>query len=29
MKEKMDTEMGRQIYSERMGIVEPVFANIA
>jgi len=28
MKEKMDTEKGRQIYSERMGIVEPVFANI-
>jgi hypothetical protein len=26
--EKMDTEKARQIYSERMGIVEPVFANI-
>jgi transposase len=28
MIEKMDTEEGRQIYSMRMGIVEPVFANI-
>ncbi|MFW9952102.1 MAG: transposase, partial [Candidatus Thorarchaeota archaeon] len=25
MVEKMDTEEGRQIYSMRMGIVEPVF----
>ena len=28
MVEKMDTKEGRQIYSMRMGIVEPVFANI-
>lgn len=28
MIEKMDTEEGRQMYSMRMGIVEPVFANI-
>ena len=28
MIEKIDTEEGRQIYSMRMGIVEPVFANI-
>ncbi len=24
----IDTEKGRDIYSQRMGIVEPVFANI-
>lgn len=28
MKEKIDTTKGRFIYSRRMGIVEPVFANI-
>ena len=28
MKEKIDTEEGREIYSRRMGIVEPVFGNI-
>jgi hypothetical protein len=28
MKEKIDTPEGRKIYSRRMGIVEPVFANI-
>ena len=28
MKSKIDTEKGREIYSRRMGIVEPVFANI-
>ena len=28
MKQKIDTEAGRDIYSKRMGIVEPVFANI-
>jgi len=28
MVKKIDTEEGRQIYSERMKIVEPVFANI-
>lgn len=28
MKAKIDTEEGRDIYSKRMGIVEPVFANI-
>jgi transposase len=28
MVEKMDTDEGREIYSMRMGIVEPVFANI-
>ncbi len=28
MIKKIDTEEGRQIYSERMKIVEPVFANI-
>ncbi len=26
--EKKDTEKGRDIYSQRMGIVETVFANI-
>ena len=28
MKDKIDTSRGRDIYSRRMGIVEPVFANI-
>jgi len=28
MKEKIDSPHGREIYSRRMGIVEPVFANI-
>ncbi len=29
MKEKIDTAEGRKIYSRRLGIVEPVFANMA
>lgn len=29
MKEKIDTLEGRKLYSRRLGIVEPVFANIA
>jgi len=28
MKQKIDTEKGRSIYSKRLGIVEPVFGNI-
>ena len=28
MIKKIDTEKGRDIYAQRMGIVEPVFANI-
>jgi hypothetical protein len=28
MAEKIDTEKGRQIYHQRIAIVEPVFANI-
>ena len=28
MAEKIDTEEGRDMYARRMGIVEPVFANI-
>ncbi len=28
MKEKIDTVTGRNIYSRRMGIIEPVFGNI-
>jgi len=28
MIKKIDTEEGREIYSERMKIVEPVFANL-
>ena len=28
MREKIDTEEGRRIYGKRLGIVEPVFANI-
>ena len=28
MKKKNDSAIGRYIYSKRMGIVEPVFANI-
>lgn len=29
MKTKIDTPEGRALYSRRLGIVEPVFANIA
>ena len=29
MRAKIDTAEGRQIYSRRLGIVEPVFANLA
>ena len=29
MKAKIDSDAGRQIYSQRLGIVEPVFGNIA
>lgn len=28
MKQKIDTEQGRELYSRRMGIIEPVFADI-
>ena len=28
MKAKIDTEQGKRIYARRLGIVEPVFANI-
>ena len=28
MKEKIDSAIGRHIYSQRLGIVEPVFGNI-
>ena len=28
MMEKIDSDIGRDIYSQRMGIVEPVFANV-
>ena len=28
MRERIDTERGRRMYAGRMGIVEPVFANI-
>jgi len=28
MQAKIDTEQGKQIYARRLGIVEPVFANI-
>ena len=28
MIEKMDMERGREVYSHRMGVVEPVFANL-
>ncbi len=28
MKQKIDTNDGKQIYSKRIGIIEPVFANI-
>jgi hypothetical protein len=28
MKEKIDTEHGRAIYSKRIGTVEPVFAHL-
>ena len=27
MRQKFDTPLGREIYSRRMGTVEPVFAN--
>jgi hypothetical protein len=29
MREKIDTARGRQLYSRRLGIVEPVFGNVA
>jgi hypothetical protein len=28
MKQKIDSAMGRHIYSQRLGTVEPVFGNI-
>ena len=28
MKARIDTEQGKKIYARRLGIVEPVFANI-
>jgi hypothetical protein len=28
MKAKIDTPKGKQVYARRLGIVEPVFANI-
>jgi hypothetical protein len=28
MQQKVDTEEGKEIYSKRLGIIEPVFANI-
>ena len=28
MKQKIDTDVGKEIYSKRLGIIEPVFANI-
>ena len=28
MRRKFDTPLGREIYSRRMGTVEPVFANL-
>ncbi|WP_232846588.1 transposase, partial [Amphritea pacifica] len=28
MKEKIDSPMGRHIYSQRLGTVEPVFGNL-
>ena len=28
MKTRIDSEQGRQVYARRLGIVEPVFANI-
>jgi hypothetical protein len=28
MKAKIDSEQGKNIYARRLGIVEPVFANI-
>ncbi len=28
MKAKIDSELGKRIYARRLGIVEPVFANI-
>jgi hypothetical protein len=28
MKKKIDTRQGRSRYSQRLGIVEPIFANI-
>ena len=29
MKQRVDSPHGRQVYSQRMSVVEPVFANIA
>ena len=29
MREKIDTPRGRDLYSRRLGIVEPVFGNVA
>ncbi len=29
MKERIDSQQGKQIYSHRMSVVEPVFANMA
>ena len=28
MQEKIDTDQGRRIYEQRLGMIEPVFANI-
>ncbi|EXJ12528.1 hypothetical protein D791_00773 [Nitrincola nitratireducens] len=28
MKQKIDSPMGRHIYSQRLGTVEPVFGNL-
>jgi len=28
MIQKIDSDLGRKIYSKRMGLIEPVFANI-
>jgi hypothetical protein len=28
MKAKIDSEVGKRIYARRLGVVEPVFANI-
>jgi len=28
MIKKIDTDLGREIYSKRIGLIEPVFANI-
>ncbi len=29
MKERLDSDKGKQIYSHRMSVVEPVFGNIS